>query len=361
MLLKNIITELEKLAPLDLAYKWDNSGLQIGEQEQEVRKILLTLDVTEQIAAKAINQSIDLIISHHPLIFKEIKKISDPLLLKLIRNNVSVYSLHTNLDVVKKGVNFALAEILDLEVLEFINHDTGADLYHVIVYVPQDAVEEVSEAVFTAGAGIIGNYDHCLNKYEVKGQFRPLAESKPAIGSKNILSENQETKLEFFVDSFNLQNALNKIITTHPYETPVYAVYPQKKQNQNYGLGFICKMKQEMTLTEFAETVRDRLQAKKVKLWTAGRKITTAINTVAICGGSGNSLIPLVSNRADVFVSSDITYHNLLDSKIPIIDAGHFYTEFPVLKRLQKDLEKLNLDISLVAISEHDIQREYYL
>ncbi|MBC8415865.1 MAG: Nif3-like dinuclear metal center hexameric protein [Candidatus Cloacimonetes bacterium] len=354
----DIVSHLHKIANPSLAYDWDNVGLQIGNPEQAVKKILLTLDVTKNAVEKAINEKADLIISHHPIISKPIQKITNPLYLRLIQNNISVYCAHTNLDVVKKGVNFALAEKLGLNNLEFLSTETGAKLYHVAVYVPQDSMIDVANAVFEAGAGTIGNYTNCLNDYEVSGQFKPMEGSSPILGEQDKLEKVVERKLEFFVDSFYLQKVISIMKKVHPYETPAYAVYPQERQSENYGLGLIGNLKNKLTLRNFAEIVKKNLNASFVKLWPADKNQKSLIQKVAICGGNGSSLLSQVYGRADVFVSSGFNYHTLLDSKIPLIDAGHFYTEYPVLENLRNMLSDFDVEIMELKADEHEIRKE---
>ena len=358
MKVKDIVAHFHKIANPGLAYGWDNVGFQLGDAEAEVKKILLTLDVTENAINKAIQEKADLIISHHPFIFKPIKKITNPLFLKLIKNNISVFCAHTNLDVVKKGVNFALAEKLGLQNLEFISNKSGSKLYHVAVYVPDDSMEQVANSVFEAGAGIIGNYENCLNNYEVNGQFRPLEGSNPAIGKTGKLEKITECKLEFFVDSFNLQKVLNAMKAIHPYETPAYAIYPQEKQSENFGLGLIGDLENEQTIQKFSQSVKKNLEAPFIKLWCASKNLNSNVKKIAICGGSGSSLLSKVYNRADIFVSSGFDYHTLLNSKIPLIDAGHFYTEYPVLENMRKMLSGFEVEIIELKAEEHEIQRE---
>jgi len=355
---RDIIAHFHKIANPELAYEWDNVGFQLGDAEAEVKKILLTLDVTENSVKKAIKENVDLIISHHPFIFKPIKKITNPLYLKLIKNNVSVFCAHTNLDVVKKGVNFAFADKLGLQNLEFISNESGAKLFHIAVYIPEDSVEQVVNSVFEAGAGIIGNYSHCLNDYQVSGQFKPLAGSNPAIGETGKLEKVYERKLEFFVDSFNLQKVLIAMKADHPYETPAYAVYPQEKRSENFGLGLIGELKNELSIQDFANRVKENLNCPFIKLWLADKTQHDFVKKIAICGGSGSSLLSIVYGRADIFVSSGFDYHTLLDSKIPLIDAGHFYTEYPVLKNLGKMLSGFEVEIIELKVDEHEIQKE---
>ncbi|MBC8384274.1 MAG: Nif3-like dinuclear metal center hexameric protein [Candidatus Cloacimonetes bacterium] len=356
--IKDIIDLLHKIANPGLAYDWDNVGFQLGDADQEVKKILLTLDVTENAIEKAIKEKANLIISHHPFIFRPIKNITNPLYLKLIKNDISVFCAHTNLDVVKKGVNFALAEKLGLQNLEFLSAESGSKLLHLAVYVPENLMEKVADKVFQAGAGIIGNYENCLNDHEVSGQFKPLEGSNPAIGEKNKLEKVIERKLEFFVDSFNLNQVITAMKSAHPYETPAFAVNPQEKQSENYGLGLIGELSQKMTIADFSKKVKKDLAAPFIKLWIADKSQLDFVQKIAICGGSGSSLLCKVYGRADIFVSGDFTYHTLLDSKIPLIDAGHFYTEYPVLQNLRKMLSGFKKEIITLSREEHEIQRE---
>ncbi len=356
VIVSDIVAHIHKIANPSLAYEWDNVGFQLGDGNQEVNKILLTLDVTENAINKAISENADLIISHHPFIFKPIKKITNPIYLKLIKNNISVFCAHTNLDVIKKGVNSALAKKLDLQNVEFLTTESGASVFQVAVYVPSDSMVKVADAVFASGAGIIGNYSNCMNDYEVSGQFMPLEGSNPILGTKDKLEKVVERKLEFFVDSFKLNKVIEVMKKAHPYETPAYSVNLQSKPNENYGLGMLGELKQEMTLEDFAKTVKKNLQAPFVKLWKAGKSAKTKVEKIAICGGSGTSLISKVYGRTDVFVSADFTYHTVLDSHIPLIDAGHFYTENPVLDNLREMLSEFDLEVIELKPNEHEIK-----
>ncbi|MCF7857751.1 MAG: Nif3-like dinuclear metal center hexameric protein [Candidatus Cloacimonetes bacterium] len=353
----DIVGHLNKIADPALAFTWDNVGFQLGDANLEVKKILLTLDVTENAVNKAIKENVDLIISHHPFIFKPVTKITDPLYIKLIKNNIAVYCSHTNLDVIKNGVNSALAEKLELKNIDFLTFDSGASVFQVSVYVPSENMVEVANAIFAGGAGIIGNYSQCMNDYEVSGQFMPQEGSQPTLGTKNQLEKVVERKLEFFVDSFKLSKVLDAMKKAHPYETPAYTVYPQSKPNENYGLGMLGELVPEMSLIDFAKFVKLKLKAPFVKLWPANKNKTSPVTKIALCGGSGSSLISKVYGKADVLVSSDFTYHTIMDSRVPLIDAGHFYTENPVLRNLKEMLQKFDLKIVELKPEDHEIRK----
>ncbi len=355
---KDIVDLFHKTANPKLAYSWDNVGLLIGDYSKEVKKVLLTLDVGENAVNKAVKLKCDMIISHHPIIFRPIKNITNPLFLKLIKNDIAVFNAHTNFDVIKNGVNFALAEKLNLKNTVFLSAESGSELYEIVVYVPQKYADTLSEAMFNAGAGEVGEYAQCMNRFEVDGQFMPLQNSNPTIGEKFRLEHIKEQKLEFLIDSFNLANALATLKSVHPYETPLYKIYKLERASDNYGLGLIGDVNQDFTLNSFAEFVKKQLGAKFVKLWLAGKSKDMSVKKVAICGGTGVSLLKKTYGKADVFVSADFTYHTMIESKIPIIDAGHFYTENPVLEKFKNLLSEFDLEIETLLPNEHEIKDE---
>ncbi|MDD3050544.1 MAG: Nif3-like dinuclear metal center hexameric protein [Candidatus Cloacimonetes bacterium] len=361
MKVSEILNSIDRIIPYGLAEKWDNSGLQIGNLSSEINKILLTLDVTNNAIDYAVKNNCNLIISHHPLIFNAIKTISNPIYIRLIKHDISVISLHTNLDFIYNGVNKALADKLALTNLEYISNNTGAELYQIAVYCPVENAEEIADKACEAGAGKIGNYDRCFSRYEVSGKFRSLSDSSPSIGELDKIIDVSEMKLELFVDSFNLNSVIKTIKKYHPYETRAIAVYPQGKENETYGLGFIGETKNKYSLREFGEIVKERLCCPVVKLWTADKGENFQVKKVAVCGGSGSSLLRNVHGRADVFVSADFNYHTILDSRMPIIDAGHFYTEYPVLENLSFMLRDFGLEIIILPMYDHEINNLYYL
>lgn len=346
---------MNKLAPKGLAMNWDNVGLQVGAPDWQTDKVLLTLDVTSSVVEYAIKHKYDLILSHHPFIFKPISAVTRPELLTLIEHRIAVIALHTNLDVVPQGVNHALAEALGLKVKGYLSSETGAKWYHGSVTVPPLYADRLMEAIHTAGAGRIGFYDSCSTKHEVCGTFRPLQGSNPLLGEHGKSEKVDEIELEFMVDSFNLNAVKQAIASAHPYETPAVYFVETEDANPAYGLGLICELNKAVSLTDFAKTVKTRLQAPFVQLWTAGKDESMKVKTIAICGGAGGSLINTAIGKADVFVTGDINYHAMLDSRIPLINAGHFYTEFPVLKLLQKLLQAEQIDTSIFPLKKHEV------
>ncbi len=358
MQVRDIFDLLNRLAPDGLAMDWDNVGLQLGRPEWPAGKILLTLDVTPSAADYATARRFDLIVSHHPLIFKPFRAVTRPEVLNLARAGIAVIALHTNLDVVPQGVNYSLADVLGLQVLGLLSEETGAKWYHGSVTVPPLYAEKVMETIHSAGAGRIGCYDCCSTRHEITGTFRPLEGSNPLLGRHGKLEKVDEVELEFMVDSFNLSAVQRAIAKAHPYETP--AVYFVEAQNANpaFGLGLVCELKKALKLSALAEQVKARLKAPFVRLWTAGKDKDTLVRTVAVCGGAGGSLISLAAGKADVFITGDINYHALLESAIPLINAGHFYTEYPVLNKLKKLLAEEGIKADLLPLSRHEINNQ---
>ncbi|HNX01793.1 MAG TPA: Nif3-like dinuclear metal center hexameric protein [Candidatus Cloacimonadota bacterium] len=358
IVVQDIIGIMNKAAPEGLAMQWDNPGLQIGERTWKVKKILLTLDVTKGAIEKAIHEKADCIVSHHPLIFKPIKSINDPNLLSLIRHKISVYSAHTNLDVAKNGVNYTLAGKLGLTDLENITNETGSEWLHVTVFVPLQHSVRVRQIIAEAGGGLIGNYDQCCSENQVEGHFRPMEGSDPVLGECGKLQRVDEVKLQFFCESFRFNDIIQMIKSVHFYETPVYYAHAVKTENSTYGLGLIGKIPFTKSLKSFAADVKEKLNAPRVSLWLADKKTSDKVKTVAVCGGAGGSLLLQLNGRADVFITGDINYHAMLESKIPIIDAGHFWTEYPVLNYLETLLKPTGAEIVKFTAQEHEINKQ---
>lgn len=352
MKVSEILAKIEDFAPLGLAMNWDNVGLLLGNRNWEVKRALISLDVCPQTVEKAISTGCNLILSHHPLFLRPLKTLTDPLLLSLVQHNIAVISLHTNLDTAKRSVNHLLAEKLGLEVLEKLSPECGAKNYSIFVAVPENFVDKVCNAAWNAGAGKIGNYQHCASSHPVQGCFKPEAGARPFTEiSEGVWTA--ETRLNFACDSFTLSAVLEAIRKAHPYESPALDFFPVENTNPSYGLGLICKYARDYSLSELAEMVKERLNSPQVKLWTAGKSSHTKISRIAICGGSGHSFLAAAEAKAELFITGDISYHSFLESRIPIIDAGHFYTEYPVLEYLEAKMQELGIESSVLPMAEH--------
>lgn len=342
---EKIIRIIENWAPKSVAWEKDNVGLQVGSLQKEIKNILLCLDVNEKVIEEAVSKNCNLIISHHPLLFRPLKKIEPEkdrisgIIEKLIKKDITLYSAHTNLDFTRSGVSFKLADKLELTNQKFLSNQTS-NLNKLIVFVPIDYADKVAEAMYLAGAGIIGEYSNCSFRTTGTGTFRGSDKSNPTVGTKGKLEKVDEIRIGVIVDNFNLKNVIDQMLKAHPYEEVAYDVYPLKNENPNFGAGVIGELKQEISEREFLLHVSKVLKIKNFR-FNHGSK--SKIKKVAVCGGSGSDLLEVaIKNGADAFVTADIKYHTFQDAegKILLIDAGHYETEILVLDEIKQRLEK---------------------
>ena len=341
-----IIKHIEQWAPKEIAWEKDNVGLQVGSFEREIKNILLCLDVTPAVIDQAIKKSCNLIISHHPLLFKSLKKISTDndyrsgIIENLIKNDITLYSAHTNLDYTKDGVSFRLAERLNLQGIDFLKRlDSGQ--VKLTVFVPEESLKKVSDAIFNAGGGIIGEYANCSFGTEGLGTFKGSEKSNPSIGEKESFETVKEFRLEVLIDSWKLKNVLREMLKAHPYDEPAYDIYPLVNEHNSFGAGAAGKLPADMSAEEFLNYVSERLGLKNFR-FTKGSK--RRIKKVAVCGGSGTEYIDdAINSKADAYITADIKYHTFQDAedRILLIDAGHYETEIFSLDEVKKRLDSV--------------------
>lgn len=331
MKIKNLTACLEALAPIGLQESYDNSGLLIGTPDAVISKVLITLDITNEVVDEAISENCGLIIAHHPLIFKGIKRLNgnnltERLLVKLIKADIAVYAIHTNLDNVKTGVNGMLADKLGLQQRKVLVPIKG-NLQKLVTFCPTSHADEVRDAIFSAGAGQIGNYDSCSYNLDGKGTFRALEGADPYVGKKDELHFENEVRIESIAPQFKMPLIIKSMISAHPYEEVAYDVYPLENINPENGAGMIGELESETDAKVFLETVKKVLGSKALK---HSPLVNRKIKKVAICGGSGAFLIaPAKRAGADVFVTGDVKYHDFFEhhGEMTIVDAGHYETE----------------------------------
>jgi dinuclear metal center YbgI/SA1388 family protein len=343
----DIIKYLEKWSPKAVAWQKDNVGLQVGSEESEVKNIFLCLELTDDALKDAIKKKCNFIITHHPLIFQPIKSLdfshdkNSKLIRQIIKNDLTVYSAHTNLDFTKDGVSYQLAKALGLKKIKFLKF-SDSNQFKLVTFVPFESVSKISKAIFEAGAGKIGDYTKCSYRVEGTGTFEGSENTNPVIGTALKFEEVKEMKLEVLVDSWNLRKVISALLKNHPYEEPAYDVYPLSNENVNYGFGAIGELEKEMTVKSFLNKVRKNINPNFN--YCKGKDNT--IKTVAVCGGSGIELLSsAIANRADAFITADIKYHAFHDAegKILLIDAGHYETEIFSLTGIKEKLEKFLL------------------
>lgn len=357
MLIQEITDYLEKLAPVSLQESYDNSGLLIGLHKNNVDKALITLDVTEDVINEAINENCGLIIAHHPVIFKGLKKLTgsnltERLVLMAIKSNIAIYAIHTNLDNVIGGVNSILAEKLGIKNTKILSPKNGG-LIKVVTFCPFKHIEKVQQAMFDAGAGNIGNYDRCSYLVSGTGTFRPLEGSNPFVGRPNMLHEEEEYRIETIVAAYRLSDVIKAMIAAHPYEEPAYDIYTLNNTDTTIGSGIIGELKSATPIEEYLHMVKQALGTKYIK---HNKLIKKLVKKVAVCGGSGSFLINVAAqNNVDLFITADVKYHEFFEhaGNMTIADAGHFETEHPV-KELLYSLLKENFSNFALQISKRN-------
>lgn len=329
---------MEAWAPRQIAWERDNVGLQVGSHSDRVRRILITLDVTEEVVAEANRINADLIISHHPLLFHPLKTATEDhrtgrLLLRLARNHIALFVAHTNLDYIFSGVSYALATRLGLGDLRILA-PVGGQLRKLVVFVPKDSTEQVFAAMAASGAGHIGNYDHCAFHLDGEGSFRPLAGTRPYIGSEGSIERVDERRIEMIVPSWRVSGVVNAMKRAHPYEEVAYDVYPLENVHPQVGAGMVGTLARPMSHTQFLTHVARALGTANLR---STRNMRRRITSVAVCGGSGSEyLSDAIAAGADAYVTADVKYHTFQDAegRVTLVDAGHYETELPVVRHI---------------------------
>ena len=331
MRLKELCSYLDSEVPLPFQESYDNSGLQVGSPEREITSALITLDVTEEVIDEAIAGKFDLIISHHPLIFNGIKKISgstftERILYKAVKHDVAVYSSHTNLDVFSNSVSRKMAVKLGLKEIKVLS-PLEKRVLKLVVYIPESHFDKVTNAVFDAGAGVIGNYDRCGFSSAGTGSFRGNEKATPFVGEKGRIHFEKETRFETVMFSHLRDKVLKALLEVHPYEEPAYDIYSLENTNADAGLGCTGEFISSMSENDFLKHVSSVFDAKGVRY---SKPTGKPVKKVALCGGSGASLLyEAIASGADAFITADIKYHSFFDTdnKILLVDTGHFESE----------------------------------
>ncbi len=343
-----IISLLEGFAPKKMAVEGDPIGLQVGSLNKPIKKVMIALDVLESVVDEAIEGKVDLIIAHHPLLYRPLKKIDistskGKVIEKLIKNDITVYAAHTNLDVTRLGVNEWLADQLQLMSTEVLSTTYEDQLVKLSVFVPRTHEEQVRLAIGNAGAGHIGNYSHCSFSSDGTGTFTPLEGTSPFIGKKGRLEKVEEVKIESIMPQSLQKAVVSAMRKAHPYEEVAFDLYPLLNKGEELGIGKIGKLPEEMNLQEFVDHVKNAFGISSLRV-IKGKK--SMIRKVAVVGGDGNKYIyPALHKGADVLVTGDIYYHNAHDAQeegLTIVDAGHHIEQ--IMKRKLKELLEQKID-----------------
>ena len=331
MLILDIIQTLESFAPLAYQEPYDNSGLLTGNKNATCTGVLCTLDVTVDVIEEAKLKNCNLIVAHHPIIFNGLKKITgsnyvEQTIISAIKNDIAIYACHTNLDNVFHGVNHKIADRLGLINRKILQPKTNI-LSKLFVFVPKNAVEKVQKAMFNAGAGEIANYSECSFNTVGFGTFTGNENSNPTIGKPLVQETVEEVKIEVIFPSYLQNSIVEQMKLAHPYEEVAYDIIPLSNQNQEVGSGMIGELPKPMAETDFLSFVKNQFNLKVVKHTPLLNKV---LKTVAFCGGSGSFLIKnAIAAQADIYISSDIKYHEFFDAekRIVVADIGHWESE----------------------------------
>lgn len=327
----DIIKVLEAWAPPALQESYDNVGLLTGDRSDRCTGVLCCLDVTEQVIDEALQKGCNLVVAHHPLIFRGIKKLSggtgvERALIKAIKNELAIYAIHTNLDNVLSGVNGKIASLLSLQRSRVLLPKETA-LRKLVTYVPLQHTEPVRQALFDAGAGQIGNYSECSFSVAGEGTFMPGAAARPFVGANGQRHQEKENRLEVLFPVY-LQGALLEALhKAHPYEEVAYELLPLDNANQTLGAGLVGELAEPVEEAVFLTQLAHRFGARQVR---HSPLLGRPIRRVALCGGAGSFLIPdALSAGADIFITADLKYHDffLADGRMILADIGHFESE----------------------------------
>ena len=331
MKIQEVISVLEEWAPRSYQESYDNSGLIVGDRSAEVQKCLVSLDCIEAVVDEAIEKGVELIVSHHPIVFNGLKSLTgknyvERVIIKAIQNNIAIYAIHTNLDNVETGVNYKIGEKLQLNDLRILSPKAG-HLQKLVTFVPQEHIEPVKNALYKAGVGAIGNYTECSFQVKGTGNYKANQGSNPFLGEVGKRHEESEFRVEFIFPAHAAQSIVQALKQSHPYEEVAFDIYALENENPQLGSGMVGELADEMEPQEFLAHVKSSLNTACIRHTKApGKKI----RKVAFCGGSGSFLLrQAMSQKADAYITGDFKYHEFFDAdgKLMILDVGHFESE----------------------------------
>lgn len=322
---------IESLAPSALQESYDNAGLQTGNFSDEVSAAVITLDVTEEVIDEAIRKQAELVITHHPVIFGGLKKLTgsnsvEKIIAKAIRNNIAIYSAHTNLDNIQGGVNTKIADLIGLQ-QQRILQPVKSQLCKLVTFVPNAQLDIVRQAIFEAGAGSIGNYEQCSFNAKGKGTFRGNENTNPFAGEKETFHIEREIRLETIFPRWKEKKVIGALLKAHPYEEVAYDIYPLENRYERVGAGIIGKLQQPVDEKIFLDKLKETFGIPMVR---HSPLLGKTVKSVALCGGAGSFLLrDAIAAQADFFVTADLKYHQFFEpeGRIVIADIGHFESE----------------------------------
>ena len=364
MTIRDITNSIEEIAPLSLAEDFDNVGLLIGKYNTEVTGVLVTLDTLENIVDEAIEKKCNLIVSFHPIIFNGLKKINgdnyvERVVLKAIKNDIAIYAMHTALDNSIVGVNAKICDVLGLKNKEILIPKKGV-IKKLTTYVPVDDAENLRKALFKAGAGNIGNYDNCSFNTDGFGTYRGNENSNPTIGEKGEIHTEKETFISVIFEKHHEKNILNALFSNHPYEEVAYDIVSLDNNHQQIGMGMVGELENEMKEEEFLLFLKKTMKTQCIR---HSKLLNKKIKKVAVLGGSGSFAIGnAIRSNADIYITSDIKYHEFYkaENKLIIADIGHYESEQFTKNLLVEHLTKKFTNFAII-LSDKKTNPIYYI
>lgn len=337
--LTDVVAALDALYDPRWAEDWDAVGTVLGDPAAPVSRVLFAVDPVQAVVDEAIEWQADLIVTHHPLFLRGVTTVaaSTPkgrVVHNLIRHGIALHTCHTNADSPAKGVSESMALALGVQDPKPLAPDddaVGLDLW--IVYVPKAQAAEVAEAMHDAGAGAIGDYDRALFSNSGTGQFRPLAGADPAIGRVGDVEEVRERRLELVAPRSVRERVRAAMVAAHPYEEVAHSVIAAEPRPTGRGSGRIGRLAKPMSLRKFVKVVAKQLPGHHSAIRVAGN-LDARIETVALCGGSGDFLLGAAqAAAADVYVTSDLRHHPVSEhleaaDACAVIDVPHWAAEW---------------------------------
>lgn len=331
MIIQDVIHHLEKLAPLAYAEDFDNVGLLIGNKNQKLTGVLVTLDTLETVVDEAIANKCNLIVSFHPIIFKGLKKINgsnyvERVILKAIKNDIAIYAIHTALDNSLQGVNDIICNTLGIQNKKILLPQQ-ATIKKLTTYVPQKDADALRSALFNVGAGNIGNYENCSFNTKGTGTFKGNEASNPKVGARGEYRQEQEIQISVTFQKHLERQILNALFENHPYEEVAFEVTTLDNYNQHIGMGMVGELQKEMKTEDFLQFVKQKMNVTCIKHSNLNKD---KVKRIAVLGGSGSFAIAAAkSQKADVFITADLKYHDFFSAEDQIIlaDIGHYESE----------------------------------
>ncbi len=331
MQLKELTQFLETIAPLAYQESYDNSGLIVGNFDKEINKALISLDCTEAIVDEAIKNKCDIIISHHPIVFKGLKKLNgsnyiERVVIKAIENKIAIYAIHTNLDAVDIGVNFKICEKIGLLNCRILSPKKNG-LKKLVFFVPLAYADIVRTEIFEAGGGQIGNYTNASFNTNGIGTFKGNGFTNAFVGKKNQIHYEDETRIEVLYQAQIENQIISALLKNHPYEEVAYDIYTLDNNFKEVGSGMIGELPEEMDGLKFLHHLKDKMDLNVIRHTEI---LSKKVKRIAVCGGSGSFLLKnAIAANADIFITADFKYHEFFDAdgKIVIADIGHFESE----------------------------------